>query len=239
MPTSNICLKLATDKDMEEIYKWLVDHDKRNVHGSFLCNWGLTQKVHNEEKVIIASIGDKPIAYMWLNFGIVEVREDYRRNGVGRKLVEYALKIASNSDAVCVNIECSPQTSISFWEHMGFHVYGENHAYFIIGKSFNLPDDAEPIDVEISFYPESKMWEPETIPMKVFSPPARKTPDGKILLGKRVAICATRSIWNGDSVLGIKISGDEVYLGKAKHQRAKDIGVQCKNGACAIEQINA
>jgi GNAT superfamily N-acetyltransferase len=239
MPNSNCSFRLATDDDIKQVHDWLVDHHRREIHGSFLCNWNLTQREHDKGNVIVGVYENVPVAYMWADFGIVEVREDYRRKGIGRNLVEYALDRARSSDNYCINIECAPETSIPFWQHMDFKLYNRNHAYLIIEKSLPLPKVGEPVDIEISFYPESKKWEPETTALKVFSPPASKTSNGTIYLGNRVAIFGDGSIWHNDPVLGIRISGSEIYIDKAKYQKATDLGVQSNNGAYAIERINA
>jgi len=213
--------------------------ESREAGSPFLCNWNLTKEVHDEGGLIVAINKDEPIAYIWADFGIVEVREDYRGKGVGRSLVEHALDYARKSNAFCVSIECAPQTSIPFWKHMGFKLYKEKYAYLILDKILTLPKKGEVIDVEISFYPECKKWKPETTALKVFSPLALKASNGIIYLADRVAIFADRSIWCSHPVLGIKISGNEVYLDKAQYQKARDIGVQYNNSSYAIEQINA
>ncbi len=239
MSSLNCYFRFATNDDILIIYKWMMAQESREVGSSFLCNWSLTQEVHDEGGLIVAINKDEPIAYMWTNFGIVEVREDYRGNGVGRSLVEQALDYAIKSNAYCISIECAPQTSIPFWKHMGFKLYKEKYAYLILDKILTLPKKGEAIDVEISFYPEFKKWKPETTALEVFLPLAIKASNGIIYLADRVTIFADRSIWCGDPVLGIKISGNEVYLDKVKYQKARDIGVQYNNNSYAIEQMNA
>jgi len=216
MKSLDLDFRFATDADMEQIYNWLVDHKRRGVDGSFLCNWELTQNVYEEGNIIVAIQDGEPIAYMWKDFGIVEVREDYRLKGVGRQLVRYALELARDSNTVCIDIECAPYTSIPFWKKIGFQLFGENRAYLLLEKQLSLPTNGESIDIKICFYPESRMWEKGTPPLKAFSPPAVMRPDGIICLGKRIAACARRSIWNGDVVLGIEISGENFYLDKSQ-----------------------
>ena len=239
MKTLDLYFRFANDADMEKIYNWLVDHERRGVDGLFLCNWELTQNVYKEGNIIVAILNGEPIAYMWTDFGIVEVREDYRRKGIGRQLVRYALELARKSNAVCIDIECAPYTSIPFWEKIGFRLYGENRAYLLLERQLSLPANGEPICVKIRFYPESRMWEGGTTPLEEFSPPAVMGPDGIICLGKRIAVCARRDIWDGDVVLGIEISGNNLYLDKAKRREAENLGVQYKNGTYFIERINA
>lgn len=237
MSNLDISIRFATDKDMADIHSWLLDHGRRGIDGSFLCNWSLTENTYNEGKVIVGILNGQPVAYMWCDFGIAEVREDLRGQGIGRKLVEHALTIARENDIACIDIECTPETSIPFWKKLGFKLYSENNAYLLIEKPLPLPTVAEPVDIEISFYPESRKWSSETKAIYSFSPSAVKGKDSLIYLSHRVAIFANSSIWNSDPIVSIKASGYEVYLGKAKHQEASDIGVKYNGGAYAIERI--
>lgn len=38
MSEQNFSFRQANDLDIKNIYSWLIDHDHREVHGSFLCN---------------------------------------------------------------------------------------------------------------------------------------------------------------------------------------------------------
>jgi len=65
---------------------------------------------------IVAILQGEPIAYIWGDFGILEVREEFRKNGIGKQLVEYAMKRAIGNGRVAVSIECKPESSIPFWK---------------------------------------------------------------------------------------------------------------------------
>ena len=159
LPPSSLKFRISTDDDMKKIHQWLeVEYEKNNQTG-FLCNWELTQKTHNNGNVLVCvdkSSSNDPIAYMWLDFGIVNVKEEFAKQGVGRSLVEYALKHLSKLGVICVNIQCRPSTSIPFWKLMGFTFYDKILAYKIIDKTLKLPDGGSSVHVEIYFYPESK-----------------------------------------------------------------------------------
>ena len=174
---------------------------------------------------------------MWRNFGIVEVKEDFRGQGVGRKLVEYALNIHGEAGTLSIGIECTPETSIPFWKHMGFRCSYGNRYYYLLEKQCDIPQPSVPINVEINVYPHDKQWEAETQPVQTYHPKAFKCSDEIIYLEERISIYKNLSIWNKDPLIGIKINGKEVHLSKAKSQSSNKIGVLCDKGAFSIEKI--
>lgn len=97
------------------------------MHGTFLCNWHLTARLHEEGKLLvyINEASGEPVAYQWgglLESGILEVRDDLRGCGIGRALVEHRLFEAAEAGEDILRIQCKPSTSIPFWEHMGFEL---------------------------------------------------------------------------------------------------------------------
>lgn len=108
MNNLNVIFRVAIDDDIPKLYAWLLDHDRRSIHGSFLCNWNLTQEVHSTKQLLVAIFEDEPIAYIWSDFGILEVRENFRSYGVGRSLVEYAMNQAISNDMCAVSVDCNP-----------------------------------------------------------------------------------------------------------------------------------
>lgn len=236
MSELRISFSLATDFDIQRIYSWLLEHDRREVHGSFLCNWNLTQLVHEDKKLFVATLDDEPIAYIWEDFGILEVREEFRKKGVGKQLVEYAMERAISNGRCAVSIECKPESSIPFWKKMGFEFYNENKASFVFKKSFDMPVDGLLINVDIMFYPEQAKWAPQTPPIKFFSPPAMLDNQGIIHLQYRVG---TNIGKGGDTMIRICIDGEDIYFDKAKYPEARAIGVTYNSGAFYIDKLHS
>ena len=86
-------IRYSTDIDLEEILLWLEDQDRASVDGTFHCNRNLTIESHNagELLVYIDSETNKAIAYQWgglITPGILEVRADKRRQGIGKALTK-------------------------------------------------------------------------------------------------------------------------------------------------------
>lgn len=238
MKESSLSFRLATDHDVETIHSWLLEHDRREVHGSFLCNWNSTQRVHDEHQLFVAAFEDEPVAYIWGDFGILEVREDFRKKGVGKRLVEYAMQRAISSGRIAVSIECKPESSIPFWEKMGFEFHNENEASFVFEKLLNIPSDGTPVNVDIMFYPEQAKWTPETLPIKSYSPTAVLDNHGTVHLQNRVAAYVGSENYNGDAIIKICVDGEPIYFDKAKYSEARAIGVTYNSGAFYIDKVH-
>ena len=233
-------VRLATDEDIEAIHHWLIIEDAKTVHGSFLCNWDLTHKVYLEHGlfVYIDSKSMSPVAYMWRDFGILEVHSNMRGKGIGRELVKHGKINALNSNVSVIKIECTPETSIPFWEHMGFVLYNNNDAYFIIEKKLEIKNIGALTTVELNFYPEYKKWEPETKPLQTFKPQAIIDNKRTIYFYNRISVFTGNSEWSGDPVIEIIVGGKQIYLDKAKYPEAKRLGVKNTDWAYSIEKLS-
>ena len=238
MISTNGYIRFATKKDMKTIHNWLIRQDKDNVYESFLCNWNLTKEVYDKENIFvyIDNETDESVAYMWPNFGIVEVRGDKRKQGLGSILVDFGIKYAIESGVTAIKIECAPITSVPFWRKMGFVFYTDKHAYFLLNKEHSFPDVGNLVSVYIRFYPECKNWKPETAPLKIFSQTAMKTPEGNIYLKNRISIFKEDN-WGGDPVIEINIDGKLLYLDKAKYPVASKLGIKNELYTFSIDRL--
>src|ERR1700733_389251 len=165
--TEKRTIRRSTNRDLQAIHKWLVDQGARNVEGNFLCNWKLTKESHEEGNLLVCidSKSGTAVAYQWgglIGPGILEVRHDMRRKGIGRQLVEHRIGEAYESNQCCLYIQCKPSSSIPFWKRMGFTLLkstNEDHyAYRILERKHNVPAHGTAVDVAIHFYPEDKKW---------------------------------------------------------------------------------
>ncbi len=232
----NLEFRPSNSGDLLKIYDWLSEQERKGVQ-TFLCNWNLTKDTHERGELIVAVSNDTPIAYIFRDFGILEVKADYRRKGIGTRLVNYALNLLMKSGELYVRIECTPSTSIPFWKKMGFTLYDEKFAYKLLEKKTDIPPGGIPIKVQICFYPANKKWNTEVQPIEVFQPKAYKFPDNVIYLEERISIFSDQQIWDGDPVIGIWVSDNELYLNKAKYGEAKQLGVLNGSRVFTVEKI--
>lgn len=231
-------IRRSTNADIAAIYVWLVEQASRDVPGTFLCNWTLTEKYHREGKLIVFVDGESgvPVAYQWgslLSSGILEVRHDMRGRGIGKKLVERRISEAYKREECFLHIQCKPWTSISFWVHMGFTMLESargNYAYRILEKKYELPVDGIPVSVSIRFFPEERNWNEDAVPLCTAMPEAVRS-DDNILLAERVSYFELLYPMAQDPVVEVKVDGVLIYCQKAKYENAQRLGIlRCRNG---------
>lgn len=240
-------IRRSTDADLRAIHAWLVDQNARNVPGTFLCNWRLTEACHRDGELLIYVDGESgdPVAYQWgglVRPGILEVRHDMRGKGIGRKLVARRIAQAYERDQCLLVIQCTPSSSIPFWKRMGFTVFnsgdGHNYAYRILEKKHELPSDAIPVSVAIRFFPKEREWKDDVPALSAAEPCAVRTSDGVVHLSERVFFLSAIHHNAGNPVVEIEIGGQLIYRSKAKYEEAQRIGVHsCTNGFY-IDQIS-
>jgi len=237
--TTNQVIRHSTNRDIREIKKWLFC-DAQSTEGTFRCNWNLIEKSHKNGDLIVyvESKSDTAVAYQFGSLccpGILEVRRDMRRKGIGRKLVEYRIAEAYASDECLLHIQCTPATSIPFWQRIGFTLIksksGEQFAYRILEKKHIVPANGKTVNVKIRFFPEDKKWDRKIRAYSVAKPPAVRTSDGVIHLNERVSLFNLLHPDCRDVVVEIKVAGQCWYCNKAKYPEAEQIGVKsCLNG---------
>lgn len=237
-------IRYSTDMDLEEILRWLREQNRNGVDDTFFCNRSIVIESHNEGKllVFIDSETNKPFAFQLGELtspGILEVRVDKRGQGVGEKLVKYRIREARESDKCLLRIQCKPESSIPFWKHMGFQLYGneKNCAFMLLEKKHILPEDGVDCKLKICFFPEERMWIDDTPPIKTFTPSAVKTSDGFIYLTDRFSFFDVRDNFDHDTVLSIHVDGEQIYLDKAKREEARELGVKYDNGAFYLDRL--
>ncbi len=232
-------IRLSTDQDMKIIKQWL-DEIESYEFDSLRMNWHLTENTHREDGIFvyIDSESGEPVGYLWPDFGILEVKPSHRDRGIGRALVDYGLSYLLEAGNAAIAVQCAPESSIPFWEKMGFNFYTEDRAFKIIPKTLTVPGNTKPADVKIQFYSESKMWDKTTAPIEVFSPEAFIDDKGKVYLTERVTICILSSEWHRDPVVSIHVEGDEQYTDKAKRPQASQFGVKYTGSSYSIDVID-
>lgn len=211
------------------------DNSDDESFGGFYPNRPKIERAHQtgELSVMLHESGDA-IAFM-VGWDILEVRPDMRSLGYGETLAEHHIDQARSDDVCVLEIECKPLSSISFWKKMGFTMYSEDeddwqvYAFNVLNKSFDLQGDLPQASVSLSFYPESKTWKPDTKPVNEFSPRAARVSSDKVALSERI-ICFNQFQKLGpDTVLGVIVGGEQVYLDKIYYDTAQEIGVQRDN----------
>jgi GNAT superfamily N-acetyltransferase len=238
--TRRSTIRHSTEADIQAIHEWLGDEDRRGVHGNFFCNRELIQSAHQNGKLLVYIDGKSsmPVGFQLgglVEPGVLQVRNDYRGKGIGRKLVEHCVRLANKRDECLLYIQCKPSSSIPFWERMGFTFLpgrdGKNFAYRMLYRQHVLPVEGSEVDVEICFFPEKRKDQEATNPYLRVSPAAKLLPDGTVYLGERIFFYEALYPKEGGMVMGINVDGTRLFLDKAKCKEAQLIGLnRCPNG---------
>lgn len=120
-------VRQAIENDMGYMFAWTRNQHKPDGIG-FLNNWRRTEYEYLMKKGIYSCVDmatGLAVGYIHADFYILSVKESERMKGIGRMLVDYAkeLYVVRDIGSAEIEIECQPNTSIPFWERMGFEVY--------------------------------------------------------------------------------------------------------------------
>lgn len=227
-------IRKSSDADLAEVLRWS-KQDEDNEEISFYCNRSVVSSCHDEGElyVLIDPATNLPIAFLAngrYQPYILSVKADRRGEQHGYALAQFMIDLWRATDASVIKFECAPETSIPFWQHMGFQMYRPDRAYMLLPKVYELPLGAPGAEVKISFYPEQVKYGEGVAPLMTATPRAARTDTGVISLAERVFVFENLIPGNHkDIVVVIEVDGREVYRDKAKYPQANALGV-CRDG---------
>jgi len=239
-------ITVSTDDDLAAILDWLkAEYDRENTGSGFWCNRNILQEDHAAGELLVLREAGEAVAFQTgrlLTPGILEVRPDLRKRGYGKLLADYCIAEARSKDICFLHIECNPQTSIPFWQKMGFTLFSDHHnrygyqypqAYMLLQKKFELTASCSETTVLIQFYADGAQHRPEEPAFSEFRPRACRQVDGKILLEDRViGFNPDHAI---DLVAKVTVDGSVIFFDRAKY--GADHGVQQRSPVFYIDVI--
>lgn len=231
-------VRRSTDADLAAVLDWLKQQDRNGVLGTFWCNRRLTVEAHQEDRLLVYIDPQTqwPVAYQWgglITPGILEVRNDMRNRGIGKKLVEHSLALAAEAGVDLLRIQCKPSSSIPFWERMGFTMLGDKHerknyAYRVMPRKRGPWKGAASAQVAIEWFPENRKWD-QTVTPVVTQTIEGAWLDDHLELNERASFFA--GLVKHDVVIRVVVDGQEWYCDKAKYEGAESLGIEaCRNG---------
>jgi hypothetical protein len=223
-----ITIEHSLGTDLDTILCWLKkEYDADDDGKGFWNNRNRIQEAHRKKRLYVLRENDKCVAFHFKSdiMGVLEVHPDKRGNGYGHMLAERWIASERKKDAVYVAVECAPETSLPFWQTMGFTVTDTEqrlYAHRVLNKRFTLDDGAELVDVKIAFYPPGAEHVKKIRPLSKHRPEAVR--DGNnIKLAERV-ICLQP--FDDGLVVKIQVDSKTLYFGKVRHPQAQALGIQ-------------
>lgn len=236
------CIKQATISDIEKIHCWLQEEQALGIEDNFLCNWDSTLEVFEDQDlfVYIDPVTANPIAYLWSDFGILSVKENFRSKGVGTALANFGLSNLELNYKFAARFEITPETSKDFWIRMGAEVFYANNrlnGFIPINSKLELPDTEGTSTCEIQVYPEKALYDKAIEPIKKNIQTGIKNNDAT-WLPERFVFHNTHGFYGGDVVVRVLLNDKEVFFDKAKRDSSYGIGIESGTGYYFIECIN-
>ena len=235
---------VATIADFDKITEWLKEEHNQNGEG-FSDNIDLIKNKFEENSLfVIKGNSNNPVAFITGPIhspSFLSVKTDYRGQGYGKILAQFVVQKARDQKLSVVEVLCAPETSIPFWENLGFEAFGnderEKKFRWLVLKYEHLLKVGKDVDLCIRIFPESKLYQKDTSPRQEFRPLARKTTSGIIYLDQRITFIQTQ--YDKDVVIEIEIDQKRVCLKKAKSDVAKRLGIEKEfcSGAFYIDKI--
>jgi len=240
---------LGTRKDLDQVLEWLEREFHEDGEEGFWNNRRMLPTALERGDFYVIRDGDEAVAFQLGHYAadIANVREDKQRQGFGTALLEAAVARAYRDNVNVLEGECSPRTSLTFWQKHGFERYGDMSEWGkitvrrILPRSFDLPPDLPRVPVTISFYPERVTYSrgEHVGPLAVHHVSGVYLDDGALMLERRVIGLDDTGRDGGDLAIKIEVDGELRCLCKAKHEPAEEAGVirDSRGGAFYLDAI--
>jgi GNAT superfamily N-acetyltransferase len=225
-------IRKATKRDLTSLKIWLQAEDQQRGRG-FFCNWdNRIEPAFTNGGLFVLAVKSDILGFVVdapRGADIVEVRPDIRGNGYGRELAAWLIEAARKRGNSVVELECSPPTSIPFWEKMGFTVSGRQ-AHMVLQRKVEFREGQRQ-HFQIDFYPKERDWNKKAQPFQTYSGEALLLKDRSLLLPER-AICFT-SDYKHNQECRVRIAVETAVLvedKKLKEAEVESFGVRVDPG---------
>jgi GNAT superfamily N-acetyltransferase len=118
-------IRKAEQADFAAVIEWLrAEYEANGSYEGFYCNQDQIVESFDEGNMyVVVEAGLGLVGFVTEGYAgpdIVEVHPDHRGKGYGRQIAEWIIARARRRDDLVIELECSPETSLPFWEAMGF-----------------------------------------------------------------------------------------------------------------------
>lgn len=137
MPLTDSTLTLSffpTTQHLAGIANWIQEQSAAPLNE--ISNWKAIESSFKRRELVIALINDNPVGFFALLKGgdsvlimVAEVRREYRRRGIGRKILNAMIESVKDEHVLQLELMCEPRSSEIIWKKMGFDVMPTSEFY--------------------------------------------------------------------------------------------------------------
>lgn len=237
-------VRTAVIADLPFIQEWL-KHEVRNGLG-FINNLDMIQDACAKKLMTVFVEAEGPVGFLTYGISfdsILQTKSDCQRRGIGRALVEHAIRNEETINNAVLIVQCEPRSSVEFWSKMGFEAHRDGgdfkHQKSIymqrlskVVHSHVQGDELEMVTVRV--YPENALYSKEPVkPDRVHYVMAKFDENTRTLeLAHRVSLAHEPML--KDPVVEVSWSNMDIVMGKAKHEKAQAVGFKRTPNYCGF-----
>lgn len=203
----------------------------------------LIKRCHAGQQLLIYACpeSDEALAYQiggLLAPGMLEVRADCQRKGIGTKLALHCMYLAACAEEDILHIHYRTRSAVPFWTRLGFKTLGahgsDGHAYRLLHRP--LPEFADGIAVKvvISWYPRVAPWSLGAVPLIEHVMTGRHL-GPTVYLPQRVLFPLALA---SDVVLKVEVGLDTWFFAPANYESAESLGVRRRWNGYSIDALH-
>jgi hypothetical protein len=238
-------IALSTNKALSAIKSWLIQENAEGIDGNFWCNKDVIFNAHKRRRLlVICDLSLNPLGFLahtnWANIDILEIKNEYRKRGIGTSLVKYFFLSSKRRRQWIINIECKPQSSVPFWEKQGFQVSdcgGQFKGKILLTSNRQIKHSDQKLDIEIKVFEEEALRTDHPSPYFTKKTIGFVHPSGSIQLAERIVF--DKHNQGGDTVIELFIKNDQIIREKAKRSVCLSIGLKSCFHGYYLEEISS
>ena len=185
--------ELAKKRDLMSILSWLKREYEKDGEG-FWSNRKIIKRSFKDGDLWVIRENGVAVAFQVGDYAtdILCVRKDRQRRGFGTALFESSLVRALKDNMNVLAGECSPPSSLPFWQKQGFERYHDptgNRRITVrkvLQREQDVPARLPKVEVATSFFPEEVLYRQNVAPLEVIYLVGGEDSNGAIKLPRRV-----------------------------------------------------
>ena len=236
----------STAADRDYILHWLEGEHAEDGSG-FWSNRNIIARSHEAGDLWVIRRDGGAVAFQVGEHAadIVSVRKDHRDGCFGTALFEASLQRAERDGVNVLEGQCSPETSLGFWERMGFERYDDRRrpdqirVRRVLPRKFDLPADLPRVRVVVEYLPERALYSDSgTVPAIVTHEiEGAVHPDGSVMLARRALGLTDDEPDEADLAVRIEIDGVERIRAKGKYAGSAGVVHDWRGDAFYVDTV--